>query len=112
MELPEKVARGLRRRQFMAQQQRQRLVLTELVEILGPLAAGRPHRQQARDHLRGAQTPFAAFQLDLPVNHRSRPGLAKRLDQPRYPGMPSDQPGFQLNIDFKIQPIRHFRGIM
>jgi hypothetical protein len=23
--------------------------------------------------------------------------------------MPSDQPGFQLNIDFKIQPIRHFR---
>ena len=30
----------------------------------------------------GAQTPLAALQLDLSVDHRRRPGLAEHLDQP------------------------------
>jgi hypothetical protein len=34
------------------------------------------------------QTPLAALQLDLSVDHRRRPGLAERLDQPGDPGMP------------------------
>jgi len=36
----------------------------------------------------GAQTPLAALQLDLSVDHRRRPGLAERLDQPGDSGMP------------------------
>src|SRR5271166_3689131 len=63
----------------------------------------------ALDHLRRAQSTFAALQLDLPVDHRRGPGLAKRLDQSGNPRMPGDQPGFQLNVDLEIQPIRHSR---
>jgi hypothetical protein len=37
MELHQKIARGLRCRQVVPQQQRQRLVVAELIEILGPL---------------------------------------------------------------------------
>jgi hypothetical protein len=62
MELREEVARGLRRRQFMAQQHRQRLVQTELVEILCPLAAP-PHHQEAFDHLQAAQPRLRLFSL-------------------------------------------------
>src|SRR5271166_5114741 len=63
----------------------------------------------ALDHLRRAQSTFAVLQLDLPVDHRRGPGLAKRLDQSGNPRMPGDQPGFQLNVDLEIQPIRHSR---
>jgi hypothetical protein len=45
VELRQKIPRGLRCRQLVAQQQRQRLVLPELIKILGPLAPRRPHRQ-------------------------------------------------------------------
>jgi hypothetical protein len=45
MELPQEIARRLRCRQLVPQQQRQRLVLPELIEILHPLATRRPHRQ-------------------------------------------------------------------
>jgi hypothetical protein len=55
MELRQKIPCGLRRRQLMSEQQRQRLVLPELIEILGPLTTGRPHRQQALDHFRCIQ---------------------------------------------------------
>src|SRR6202011_2022393 len=65
--------------------------------------------QQAFDHLRDAQTPLTALQLDLPVDHRRGPGLAKRLDQSGNPRMPGDQPGFQCTVDLEIQPIRHSR---
>ena len=107
MELRQQVARGLRRRQIVTQQQHQRLVLAKLIEILRSFAARRPHRQQTFDHLRGAQTSLAALQPDLPLDYRRRPGLAKRLDQSGNPRMPGDQPGFELNINLKIQPIRH-----
>jgi hypothetical protein len=43
MKLRQEVTRRLRRRQVVAQQQRQRLVLAELIEILSALTAGRPH---------------------------------------------------------------------
>jgi len=43
MELRQKIPRGLRRRQLVPQQQRQRLVLTELVEIFRPLAPPAAH---------------------------------------------------------------------
>jgi hypothetical protein len=85
MELRQKAARRLRRRQVVAQQQRQCLVLAKLIEILGAFTARRSHGQQAFDHLRDAQTPLAALQLDLPVDHRRGPGLAKRLDQSGNP---------------------------
>ena len=42
MELRQKIPRGLRRRQLVPQQQRQRLVLTELVETFRPLAPPPP----------------------------------------------------------------------
>ena len=45
MELPQEIARRLRCRQLVPQQQRQRVVLPELIEILHPLATRRPHRQ-------------------------------------------------------------------
>ena len=45
MELRQEITRRLRRRQLVTQQQRQRLVLPELIEILSPLATRRPHRQ-------------------------------------------------------------------
>jgi hypothetical protein len=47
----------------------------------------------------GAQTPLAALQLDLSVDHRRRPGLAERLDQPGDPGMPPSR-------DDVLTPIR------
>lgn len=53
MELREKVARRLRRRQSVTEHRRKRAVLAELVEILGALAARRPQRQKALDHRRG-----------------------------------------------------------
>jgi hypothetical protein len=40
----------------------------------------------------GAQTPLAALQLDLPVDHCCRPGLAERLDQPGHPACPVINP--------------------
>src|SRR5207253_3391119 len=46
-------------------------------------------------------------QPDLPVDHRRRSGLAKRLDQPGHPRMPGEQTLFQLDIDLKIQPLGH-----
>ncbi len=107
MELRQKIPRGLRRRQLVPEQQRQRLVLPELIEILGPLATRCPYRQQALHHLRRAQPAPAALQLDLAVDHRRRPGLTKRLDQSGNPRMPRDQPGFQLDIDREIQPLHH-----
>src|SRR5439155_5573400 len=60
----------------------------ETDEILGPLAAGRPHRQRALHHLRRTQAAPAALQLDLPVDDRRRPGLTKRFDQPGTPAWP------------------------
>jgi hypothetical protein len=63
--------------------------LPVLIEIFRPLATRRPHRQQALHNLRRAQPAPAALQLDLPVDHRRCPGLAKRLDQPGHPGMAS-----------------------
>jgi hypothetical protein len=110
MELRQEIARGLRCRQFVPEQQRQRFVLAKLIEILGSLAAGRPHRHQALHHLRRAQAAPAALQLDLAVDYRRRPGLTKRFDQPRHPGMAGDQTRFQLNVDLKIQSIRHSRS--
>ena len=107
MKLRQEVARRLRRWQIVTQQQRQRLVLAKLIEILGSFTACRPHRQQAFHHLRGAQTALAALQPDLPVDHRRRPGLTKRLDQSGNPRMPGDQPGFQLDINLEIQALRH-----
>src|SRR5580704_113675 len=107
MELHEKIARGLRRRQIMPEQQGQRLVLAKLVEVFRPLTTGRPQRQQAFRHLRGAQTPLAALQLDLPVDHCRRPGLTKRLDQSGHSRMPGDQPRLKLAIDLEIQPCCH-----
>jgi hypothetical protein len=107
MELREKIARGLCGRQVMPEQQRQRLVLAKLVEVFRPLATGRPQRQQAFRRLRGAQAPPAALQLNLPVDHRCRPGLAERLDQPGHPCMPGNQPRLQFAIDLEIQPRRH-----
>src|SRR5215831_6601569 len=106
MKLYQKIARGLRRRQVMPEQQCQRPVLAKLLKVFRPLATGRPQRQQAFRHLRGTQTPLATLQLDLSVDHRCRPGLAKRLDQPGHPGMPGDQPCLQLAIDLEIQPRR------
>ena len=107
MELHEKIARGLRRRQIMPELHSQRLVLAKLVEVFCPLTTGRPQRQQAFRHLRGAQTPLAALQLDLPVDHCRRPGLTKRLDQSGHSRMPGDQPRLKLAIDLEIQPCRH-----
>jgi hypothetical protein len=101
MELRQKIARGLRCRQVVPKQHRQRLVLAELIEIRGPLTTRRPHRQQAFRHLRCTQPALAALQPDLPVNHRRRPGLTKRLDQSGNSRMPRDQPRFQLNSDLK-----------
>src|ERR1700745_4129061 len=95
MELREKIARGLCGRQVMPEQQRQRLVLAKLVEVFRPLATGRPQRQQAFRRLRGAQAPPAALQLNLPVDHRWRPG------------MPGNHPALQFAIDLEIQPRRH-----
>jgi hypothetical protein len=107
MKLREKIPRGLCRRQIMPKQQRQRLVLAKLVEVFRPLAADRPQRQQALRHRRGAQTPLAALQLDLPVDHCRRPGLSERLDQSGHPRMPGDQPRLQLAINLEIQPRCH-----
>src|SRR3984893_505660 len=107
MELREKIARGLCGRQVMPEQQRQRFVLAKLVEVFRLLATGRPQRQQAFRHFRGAQAPLAALQLDLPVDHRRRPGLAERLDHPGPPCMPGNQPRLQFAIDLEIQPRRH-----
>jgi hypothetical protein len=109
MKLREEVTRRLRRRKIVAQKQRQRLVLAELVEILCPLAARRPQRQQALHHLRRAQAALALLYLDLAVDDRSRAGQAERLDQPRHPRMSRDQPGLEFRVDFKIKPICHAR---
>src|ERR1700749_91515 len=92
MELREEIARGLCGREVMPGQQRQRLVLAKLVEVFPPLATGRPQRQQAFHRLRGAQAPPAALQLNLPVDHRCRPGLAEHLDQPGTPACPVINP--------------------
>ena len=107
MELRQEVARGLRRRQIVTQEQHQRLVLAKLIEILRSFTARSPHCQQAFHHLRGAQTSLAAFQPDLPLDYRRCPSLTKRLDQSGNPRMPGDQPGFKLDINLKIQSVRH-----
>ena len=109
MKLGEEVARRLRRRQLMAEQHGQRLVLAERVEILCPLAAGRPHRQEALHHPGRAQTALALLQLDLAVDDRRRARQAERLDQPRHPRVSRDQARLKRRVDLKIKPIRHAR---
>jgi hypothetical protein len=90
MELRQKVARRLRRRQVVAEQQRQRLVLAKLIEILG--AFTRLHGRQAFDHLRDAQTPLAALQPDLPVDHRRGLVWRNASINPRTPAWPMISP--------------------
>lgn len=104
MELGEEVARRLRPRQAVPQQGRQCRVAAQPVQILRPLAARRPQRQHALDHLRGAKAALALLDLNLPVNHRRRTRLPKGLDQPRHPGVGRQQPGLQPVLDLEIQP--------
>ena len=104
MELGEEVARRLRRWQAVPEQSRQRLVAAQPVQILRPLAARRPQRQQALHHLRGAKAALALLDLNLPVNHRRRTRLPKGLDQPRHPGVGRKQAGLQPVVDLEIQP--------
>jgi hypothetical protein len=91
MELRQKVARRLRRRQVVAEQQRQRLVLAKLIEILGVFIR-RLHGRQAFDHLRDAQTPLAALQPDLPVDHRRGLVWRNASINPRTPAWPMISP--------------------
>jgi len=101
MELRQKVARRLRPhgsspwaegpRQVVAEQQRQRLVLAKLIEILGVFIR-RLHGRQAFDHLRDAQTPLAALQPDLPVDHRRGLVWGNASINPRTPAWPMISP--------------------
>jgi len=91
VELRQKVARRLRRRQVVAEQQRQRLVPAKLIETLGAFTR-RLLGRQAFDHLRAAQTPLAALQPDLPVDHRRGLVWRNASIHPRTPAWPMISP--------------------
>ena len=103
----EEVARRLCSRKLMADQLGQRLVLAELIEVLGALAAGRPQRQEALDHLRGGQAALARLELDRALDDRGRAGEPIRLDEARNAGTSRHQARLQLGVDLEIQPPRH-----
>jgi hypothetical protein len=94
MELRQKIAPGLRCRQLMPQQQRQRLVLAKLSESLGPLAAGRSDRQPALHHLRCAQAAPALVSVISRSIIAAVPVWRKASINPGTPASPVDQSRF------------------
>jgi hypothetical protein len=61
---------------------------------------------QTEPHQRSIATRRSIRSATWAVGCRS---LTKHLDQSGIPWMPRDQPGFELDVNLEIQPVRHSR---
>jgi hypothetical protein len=103
----EEVARGLGRREAVAEEQGQRRILAQLHQILAALAARGPEREQPLDQLRRRQAALAALDHHPPVEHRRGAARPERLDHQRHPAMSGDEPRLRPLIQLERKPRLH-----
>jgi hypothetical protein len=104
----QEVARRLRRRQAVTQQQRQRRVLAQWRQVLTALAARSPKAEQPLHQLRGSEPALAPLDDYAGVHHRGRAAGAERLDQQRHPTMGRERRRLHPLIQLERQPrLRH-----
>ena len=92
------------RRQRIAEQAGEGLVLAERREVLAAVPTRDPEGDQALDELRRPQAPLARLDLQRSVDRRRDAELPEQLDHERHPRAARDQRGVNRGIDLERQP--------